>query len=243
MRVTRTKRCKRLISFYMKTFGFRYPFQAIVDPEFIQASIVSKVRLEHGVPELLTGPAKLMITGCTIHELRSLGDRYYGALFMSKSFERIRNCKHAPGSVSSLDCIREQIGSANKHKYVVCSQDTAFLQELSTLGGVPTIHIYKGVLQLDPISSASKALKEEKEAQKDKLTKAERREIATLINQPDPTDVPQKRVKRKIVKGPNPLSVKKRKALVGRNSEALPTAEQQRPIRKRKRKPSTKEDV
>lgn len=59
MRVTRTKRCKRLISFYMKTFGFRYPFQAIVDPEFIQASIVSKVRLEHGVPELLTGPAKL----------------------------------------------------------------------------------------------------------------------------------------------------------------------------------------
>lgn len=135
------------------------------------------------------------------------------------------------------------LGSANKHKYVVCSQDTAFLQELSTLGGVPTIHIYKGVLQLDPISSASKALKEEKEAQKDKLTKAERREIATLINQPDPTDVPQKRVKRKIVKGPNPLSVKKRKALVGRNSEALPTAEQQRPIRKRKRKPSTKEDV
>ncbi|KGG52050.1 UTP23-like protein [Mitosporidium daphniae] len=128
------------------------------------------------------------------------------------------------------------LGSANKHKYVVCSQDTAFLQELSTLGGVPTIHIYKGVLQLDPISSASKALKEEKEAQKDKLTKAERREIATLINQPDPTDVPQKR-------GPNPLSVKKRKALVGRNSEALPTAEQQRPIRKRKRKPSTKEDV
>ena len=59
MRVTRTKRCKRLIAFYMKAFAFRHPFQVMVDPEFIQAAVVSKIRLEHGVPELLTGPAKL----------------------------------------------------------------------------------------------------------------------------------------------------------------------------------------
>lgn len=46
----------------MKTFGFRHPFQVILDPEFSQAALVSKIRLNSSVSDLLTGPAKLSIS-------------------------------------------------------------------------------------------------------------------------------------------------------------------------------------
>ena len=88
---------------------------------------------------------------------------------------------------------------------------------------------------MDPISDASKALKEEKEAQKNKLTKAERKEIATLVGQSNPVDISKKRVKRRIVKGPNPLSVKKKK-LVVENGPTPTSLEPEKPAPKRKRK-------
>lgn len=52
-----------------------------------------------------------MVTDCIINELKQLGDRYYGAFIASRSYERIRNCKHAPGTLSAIECIREQLGT------------------------------------------------------------------------------------------------------------------------------------
>ncbi|CAK5264774.1 unnamed protein product [Mycena citricolor] len=89
----------------------------------------------------------------------------------------------------------------NKHRYVVATQSQTLRSQLRSIPGVPILHINRSVMILEPPSDAtlrSKALTEEKALH---ATGSEK-------PQSDAGPVPKKR---KGPKGPNPLSVKKKK--------------------------------
>lgn len=202
MKRTRTKKSKRTINFYQKVFNFREPYQIILDAEFVQAALISKIFLKEQLKSILLGKVKLMTTPCILSYLKNKGDEYFGAYVASKQYEP-RRCMHSD-PLSPSQCIKSIIGDTNRVKCIVATQDQSLSNSLSLIPGVPTIHIYKSIPILDPISRSSQS----KSQQSQSIVTEKEKEILQTIA---PIEKPKQRPTKKKAKGPNPLSVKKKK--------------------------------
>ncbi|VDM47553.1 unnamed protein product [Toxocara canis] len=200
MKVKRYKRAQRVLTVYRYNFGFEPPFRILLDGTFAMAALHNKINLREQMPKYLNQEVEMCVTKCVLAELRRLGPDFYGALHICKQFT-VDRCPHEPLR-SASECIRHMAHRMmNKTKYFIATQDNSLTDELRAIPGVPILFIkYKGIL-IDKVSSATlQAL----ERPKDELgsIKALKKEIIG--------EQVKKRKKRKI-RGPNPLSVKKKK--------------------------------
>ncbi|CAM0135415.1 hypothetical protein VKS41_005052 [Umbelopsis sp. WA50703] len=220
MRAKRQKLYKRAMHSYQSGFGFRTPYQILLDGEFCQEGLKHKIYMKEVLQQTLMGPTKQLITGCAVAELRSKGDDYSGAVIAAKRFER-RRCKHVE-PVSSAQCIREIMAADNPHNYCVASQDAELRKELRRVPGVPLIHINRSVVVLEPPSKATKEKIAEREKAKTlpnekehQFMQKKKKELKKQENEGKEGNGSKaensKKRKRKGPKQPNPLSMKKKK--------------------------------
>ncbi|KAI0815180.1 Fcf1-domain-containing protein [Irpex lacteus] len=207
MRQKRAKAYRKLMSLYALSFGFRQPYQALVDSEMCKDAISHKIELVKQLSVVLQGSVKPMITQCCIHELYLQGKSVQSAVDLAKTFER-RKCNHKE-AIPGDECLTSVIGETNKHRYVLVSQSQPLRSKLRNIPAVPMVHINRSVMILEPPSDATIRAKNAVSAEQQSLkpSASELAHIASTSKVEEKT--PQK--KRKGPKGPNPLSVKKKK--------------------------------
>ncbi|KAF4623860.1 hypothetical protein D9613_001957 [Agrocybe pediades] len=167
---------------------------------------------------MLRQSRSLVITQCCIHELYLQGKAQQPAVDLAKNFER-RKCNHRE-PIPGDECLESVIGDKNKHRYVVATQSHPLRIKLRLIQATPIVHINRSVIVLEPPSDVTLKAKEAAEAQKLNATTAP---DLVLVG---PSAPEERKVKRKGPKGPNPLSVKKKKV----------------ELEKGKKKPLSKED-
>ncbi|KAJ7357068.1 PIN domain-like protein [Mycena albidolilacea] len=203
MRQKRAKAYRKLMALYSMSFGFRQPYQVLVDSEMCKDATERKIELLKQLTVILQGDVKPMITQCCIHELYLLGKSQQPAVDLAKTFER-RKCNHReviPGD----ECLASVVGETNKHRYVVATQSQPLRVKLRAIPAVPIVHVNRSVMVLEPPSDATIQSKEYREEQALHPTGSEKQSLAPSTSAEPP------RKKKKGPKGPNPLSVKKKK--------------------------------
>ncbi|KAF9499821.1 hypothetical protein BDN71DRAFT_1441418 [Pleurotus eryngii] len=207
MRHKRAKTYKRLMALYSMSFGFRQPYQVLIDSHMCKEAIDHKLDIMKQLGVVLQGLVKPMITQCCIHELYLQGKSQQPAVDLAKSFER-RKCNHRE-AIPGHECLTSVIGDKNKHRYVVASQSQPLRAALRQVPGVPLIHINRIVMVLEPPSDATIDAKKAMELQSVQPTLVP--DIALVqSSSKQPQSEPPRR--KQGPKGPNPLSMKKRKA-------------------------------
>ncbi|KAI8619634.1 Fcf1-domain-containing protein [Chytriomyces sp. MP71] len=208
MRVKRAKKNKRNMSVYTQVFGFREPYQMILDGNLIQVATLMKLDTWTALPKVLQGPTRLYTTGCVLHELRSLGPDFSAAVLAAKKLEK-RRCGHEK-PVPAADCLKSVVGGENKHKYGIATQDLSLRKQFRAIPGTPLVYINNGVVLLEPPSIETERKMKELELQKTLPKKFEVPVLKKINPVSTIADAPARTFKKK-AKGPNPLSVKKRK--------------------------------
>lgn len=205
MKLKRAKSYKKLMGYMKLNFKFHEPYQVIVDEELIIEAVRTKYDLVAGLERTLQGQAKPMITQCTIEHLyRSKNEE---AIELAKKFER-RRCGHIPTedqTLSAFECIASvvDINGSNKHRYVVATQKPKLRDRLRKIPAVPLIYINRSVMILEPMSPATARARGQIEAAK---LHNGLNEVANASGETEGA------TKKRKVKEPNPLSVKKRKS-------------------------------
>ncbi|KAH9082025.1 Fcf1-domain-containing protein [Lactarius deliciosus] len=238
MRHKRSKAYRKLMSMFSTSFGFRQPYQVLVDSTMCETAVSSKMDLAAQMESVLVGSVKLMITQCCIHELYLQGKSHQPAVDLAKSFER-RKCNHKE-AIPGDECIAAVVGDSNKHRYVIATQSHPLRVNLRAVPGVPIVHVNRAVMVLEPASDAT--LRAKHRVEQDALVPSTSERAILNAATPQVEHVPKKKSG---PKGPNPLSVKKkaRKHILRReekgsrmNQTATDEESSSRPKRRRRRK-------
>lgn len=225
MKLKRAKNNKKTMNIYKNAFKFRLPFQIILDGNFFKETVKMNSSLESVLDKLLGGKVKIFTTSCVYKELKSL--KLFHLLQNYKSFER-KFCSHSKTEtdVSGAECIKSIIGTENKLKFGVATQDKKLRRELAQVPGVPLIYINRSVYILEPPSAKTLEYVEKKEDEKVYSSSAKVAQEQKAKS--------GKKLKRK---EPNPLSVKKKKVA----SSVSESVKEKVAKRKRRSRQETKE--
>ncbi|KAF9876452.1 rRNA-processing protein utp23 [Colletotrichum karsti] len=234
MRGKRSKQYRKLMNQYSLTWGFREPYQCLVDAEIVADTQKAKYDLLAGLERTLHGKVKPMITQCEIRKLylRKSEPGMNHIIDFAKTLER-RRCGHLPEDypepLSTMDCFKAVVDPkgtlVNKHRYCVASQSSDVRRMLREIPGVPQIYIKRSVMILEPMATDSQEIraKEEKSKFRDGLIRPERKrkredDEGEKEEEEDKGDAAsadgkteKKKAKKRGPKGPNPLAVKKAK--------------------------------
>ncbi|KAF9056347.1 Fcf1-domain-containing protein [Panaeolus papilionaceus] len=202
MRQKRAKAYRKLMQLYCMSFGFREPYQTLVDSEMCKLAVSQKFELVKQLGIVLQAEVKPMITQCCIHELYLQGREQQAAVDLAKTFER-RRCNHRE-AIAGDECLTSVIGDKNKHRYVVASQSQPLRAHLRSIPAVPLVHMNRAVMVLEPPSDITLRAKMLNEEQKLHATGSD----IALAGPSQQAESPMK--KKKGPKAPNPLSVKKK---------------------------------
>ncbi|KAL4064819.1 Fcf1-domain-containing protein [Scleroderma yunnanense] len=200
MRQKRAKTYRKLMSLYRLSFGFREPYQVLVDAEMCRIATESHINLEKQLGTVLQGSVKPMITQCCIHELYLQGKAQQPTVDLAKTFER-RKCNHKE-AIPGDECLASVVGDTNKHRYVIATLSQPLRAQLRLIPAVPIVHINRAVMILEPPSDET--LKVKRQAEQQALGAAPS-ELAKM-----PLQRSDSAYRKKGPKGPNPLSVKKK---------------------------------
>ena len=178
MRTKRAKQYKKLLIKYSQTFGFREPYQILVDASIIRSAASFKMRLGSMLSNTLSGEIKPMITQCCIRHLYDLPTTTDAErrekdewIEVAKQAER-RRCGHheLPEALSALECILSVVdpkgSGSNKNRYVVASQEVEIRTRMRAIAGVPLIYINRSVMILEPMAAKSEQLRASEEKAK-----------------------------------------------------------------------------
>ncbi|MCJ1309155.1 hypothetical protein MMC25_002810 [Agyrium rufum] len=236
MKGKRSKQYRKLMQQYALTFGFREPYQVLVDAQMIRDSVTIKMDLIAGLQRTLQGQVKPMITQCSIRHLYTIPvdvpkQHKDACIELAKQFER-RRCNHhlLEEPLSTLACFKDVIDAkgsgTNKNRYTVACQEDGVRAWCRTVHGVPLIYVKRSVMVMEPMAEASTSVRDGVEKSKlragiksqdtkrkrtaDDEERAGQGVAAADRIQGEEPDSSKKR-KTKGPKGPNPLSVRKPK--------------------------------
>ncbi|XP_053569173.1 rRNA-processing protein UTP23 homolog [Bombina bombina] len=231
MKITRQKHAKKILSFYRYNFGFREPYQVLLDGTFCQAALKNKIQIKEQLPKYLMGEVQLCTTHCVIKELESLGKELYGAKLIAQRFQ-VRSCSHFKSPVSGSACLLSMTEDNNPHHYFIATQDRDLAAKIKKKAGIPLMFIIQNTIVLDKPSP--KSLTYIQAAQVDQLVpEHQKQNIETLKDEQGVATIPERKgKKRKRISGPNPLSCKKK---TKKSVQPTPPATE-KAKRKRKRK-------
>ncbi|KAF9514234.1 hypothetical protein BS47DRAFT_1259450, partial [Hydnum rufescens UP504] len=210
MRQKRAKTYRKLMNLYSISFGFRTPYQVLVDASFCAHAAQNKIDVEKQLDTVFQGQTKPMITQCCIVELYKLGSEHQHTVDMAKRFER-RKCNHRE-AIEGDECIRAVVGDANKHRYAIATQSQPLRESLRAIPFVPIVHINRVVMIIEPPSDATLRAKSLVSPELAKIkTSTPTAQTTSTPSTTDPSTPPQNKKRKSGPKGPNPLSVKKKK--------------------------------
>ncbi|TFB06189.1 rRNA-processing protein utp23 [Trichoderma ghanense] len=175
MRGKRSKQYRKLMEQFSMTFGFREPYQVLVDAEMVKDANKCTMDLAARLQSTVHGKVKILITQCEIRKLYADKDQPGGnaAIELAKTFER-RRCGHHPDEypkpLETIECLRSVVDpkstGENKHRYVVASQNLDVRRMLRGIRGVPLIYIKRSVMILEPMADESVQIREREERRK-----------------------------------------------------------------------------
>lgn len=222
MRQRRAKIYRKMLQQYSLQFGFREPYQLLVDDTFALALARYKISdpLNQFGNVLQTKKVKPLITQCCMAALYALGKEHQPTVEMAKAWER-RMCNHRE-AIAPTECIKQCIGPENKHRYIVASEQAELRRDLRlNVPALPLMHFTQAVIVLEPMSPLTRNRIDDKEEDKLNLPASE---AGLLKSKPD-VDVDivgaeateegkeekEGGARRRKRKAPNPLSVRKAK--------------------------------
>lgn len=173
---------------YGISFGFREPYQVLVDAGMVQDACNCKMDMIKFLEGTLHGTIKpsmralstppddctyktLVITQCSIRHLYDAVPKSDTHIEIAKSFER-RRCNHheLERPLGTLECLSSVVdpkqSKTNKHRYVVASQDPKVRAYMRTIPGVPQIYINRSVMIMEPMASATTKEMDKEEREK-----------------------------------------------------------------------------
>lgn len=157
---------------YGLTFGFREPYQVLLDAEIVQDAARFKMDLIGGLERTLQGKVKPMVTQCSMRHLYATKDQTL--ITQAQKYER-RRCNHheLEEPLSTIACLGEVVdpkdSRTNKHRYVVASQDAEVRARLRRIPGVPLVYISRSVMILEPMATATEGVRARAEKEKFRL--------------------------------------------------------------------------
>jgi len=229
-------------------FGFRPPYNVLLDGNFIQECVKVQFDVKEMLMKLLFDPVHIIFTRCAYEELKSLKSRLKPGTFeAAQSFKR-EMCTH--NDLPASECIKRYVGDRNFRRAFVASQDVALRTELRQIPSVPLIYFAHNIMTLDEPTDLTLEKSERKEDLKLKPEDIERKHIKQLLKEVKEErkqeekaaleelkkDKDNNKLKaifkgRKKAKGPNPLSVKRKR----RAGSSLEGGEGKRTRRKRRK--------
>ncbi|CZS94429.1 probable rRNA-processing protein UTP23 [Rhynchosporium agropyri] len=230
MRGKRSKQYRKLMEQYGLSYGFRVPYQVLLDAQMIRDADKFKMDLVGGLERTLHGEVKPMITQCSMRHLYAASSEPGVSYLIDKArtYER-RRCGHRPEEypepLSTQECLASVVdpkdSKTNKNRYVVASQESEVRKHMRGVLGVPLVYINRSVMIMEPMAEASADNREKEESVKFRAglkrgsgSLKRKREVGEegeeRIEGLGEKDVPKKK-KAKGPKGPNPLAVKKAK--------------------------------
>lgn len=239
------------MSLYKNNFGFREPYQILLDGTFCQVALAHKVNIQDQLPRYLKGQCKLLTTACVIEETRRLGKPLHGAYLIVSQFP-IHNCGHEK-PVSASRCLSSFIiDSKNKDHYIVATQDHQLRAKISKETVCPLLKLANNALCMEkPPPRIEGKVKRTHHYLANKLKDDERDDLLrlkleeNLITEEKSVEVKKKK---KGPKGPNPLSCKKPKNRAKSsttekvsNNDSCGDSNPRRKRRKRKKNESTQD--
>jgi len=214
MKLQRYKRVQRILKFYHINYGFHKPYRIVVDGTFCNAALENRINLREQLPIYLGEEVKILTTPCVVAELRLMGPRLSGALIIAGQYI-LEKCGHR-SPIPAAKCIREIVLSATEQKYFVGTQDPALTEQLRSIPGSPVMFIKYNTLLIEKPSessqsSAAAVIEHKLHGHSVEVNKAKHK----LLGDPEK----QLEVRRFKIKGPNPLSCKKKRKRVGQISK------------------------
>uniref|UniRef100_A0A0K8T081 rRNA-processing protein UTP23 homolog n=1 Tax=Lygus hesperus TaxID=30085 RepID=A0A0K8T081_LYGHE len=210
MRINRQKKVNRYLCFYANNFGFRKPYQILIDGTFCHTALKDKINLSDQMPNYLDGDVKLLTTPCAIIETEKLGPPVYGAMLILKQFA-VHKCGHTE-PISAAACFRHMLGKKNKSRYMIATQDRELQSRVRMVRGTPLLFIHRKAPTLEPPSPLSVHAANTKQQQSVFLSDGERQNLKkakeAILGPQQPLILKRKNKK---VGGPNPLSCKKKR--------------------------------
>ncbi|KAF4518040.1 hypothetical protein B566_EDAN009273 [Ephemera danica] len=236
MKISRTRKAHKNLCFFVNNFGFRQPYQVLVDGTLCFSALKGKINLKDQLPKYLGAEVKLLTTQCVILETEKLGPALFGAMLIVKQFP-VHRCGHDDRPISGSTCILSMLGKKNKTRYIVATQDRDLQDRVRKIPGAPLIYIHQRTPTLEAPSPASLKVAEKfneakfsSDQQPGELVSEVRKRV--MGEEEQTSDKPTHKRKRR--SGPNPLSCKKKKAKPGTN-QANASASSGKKKRSRKR--------
>lgn len=216
MKIRRYKRVGRYMSLFRNNFGFRTPYQVLLDATFCQVALDNKVNIQEQIPKYLGGECKLLTTPCVIHESQSLGNALYGATLIIKQFSA-RKCDHEK-PISATQCLLSMVSrDGNKDHYFIATQDNKLRQMVRKSVVCPLLKLKNNTMIMEQPPQLLQETVESKHRTLTNCISSDQRELLDILKEEE-LDSDQERKekkelkkKRKGPKGPNPLSCKKKR--------------------------------
>ncbi|GAB6029853.1 hypothetical protein CHUAL_005562 [Chamberlinius hualienensis] len=226
MKITRLKRARRVLLFYKSRFGFREPYQVLIDGTFCKAALKSKVNIREQLANYLDGEVKFLTTACAVHETEILGAEFKGIMLVIKQFP-IHKCGHEKNHLSPVQCFKSMVGESNQSHYIIATQDSSLQKHLRNIPGTPIIYLHFNAPVLESPSDLSEETADVRNSERVlaseyEKTTLERMKAAAGIKAPEAKKRKKKRG------GPNPLSCKKKKVIEQPTSDASNTRSRKR---------------
>jgi len=254
MRHGRAKAARKTLQFYSLNGGIKGPYHVLCDGNFLAAAVRQKVPLHDRISTLLQKTTFFLhVTRSTLDELASLPGEVFAK---ARQFgldeceiverdaipERSKRKSNDGGNekIGDGECLGEPgedirllvMDGANRHGYLIGTQDEALSDTLRGLPYVPQIRLSRGVLLLEAPSAASRRRAKHQERNKmitgGGLATKEEREMVAGVREKERSARKRKndearrlaglrdgqaggatRRAKKKAKGPNPLSCKK----------------------------------
>ncbi|GLH04968.1 rRNA-processing protein UTP23-like protein [Gryllus bimaculatus] len=154
MKIARYKKVHRYMNFFRNSYGFRLPYQILIDGTFCVAAKKGKVNIAEQLPKYFGGPVKILTTQCVILETENFGKQLFSALVIVKQFKHHR-CGHEGKPIPAFECLMSMLGAKNENRYIIATQDFILQKAASHIPGVPVLYLHEQTPTLKPPSETS----------------------------------------------------------------------------------------
>jgi len=215
MRRNRHKHVRKALRFYKINHGFKVPFKVLVDGNFVNALLeLKRGEVQDLVPQFLGEKCRVFTTRCCVNELKKLGltDAARATRHLA-----IHHCGHDDGPSPSSECLLQQVSDGdNANHFFVATQDRALQRNVSNVpGGAVLFATVNGIQMEMPSEKQKQQMMKSVEARQVQMGEMERR----MMDSGSAGSAGSGGhggggglFRRKRAKGPNPLSIRKKKA-------------------------------
>ena len=242
MKLKRYKKAERYMSLYKNHFGFREPYQVLLDGTFCQVALAHKVNIQDQLPRYLSGECKLLTTACVVEETKRLGKPLHGAYLVVSQFP-VHNCGHEK-PISASKCLYSFISETkNSDHYLLASQDHTLRSRLAKEIVCPLVKLANNALVMEkPTPKVKDKVNRRNHYFANKMNDEERSDLQRLKGEENLLEQPQNKIEKKKRKqrGPNPLSCKKKTKVSSqkKNNEKSNSSDETKTTKRRRGKRS-----